>query len=244
MITLKFKAHTFNIKEVENGVYDLNHLRKQVQEVVEATEVSSKNVESTEVVFKSTQSMTDWKKYLSSKEKETYQLKSTRGRSAKTIANKQGLIAYAAWLNEDFKLAVEKAFVSATENDTRAVQDAVGSVYFDLEKALEVQERWKKFINWSYKTFGDINTQYGGNITRLVMKTSLGVSATQAVKGKADKLLVERLIEQKNFSAVLALDSTLTIIKNLLSIPLMKKLLANADKKKELYITFKTMLSA
>jgi|GEM_PF-5174329 len=243
MITLKFKTYSFDIKETEAEVYDLNHLRKQLKDV-EAQKSSSKNVEALKCVFKSTAKMNDWTRTLTEIEKKTYNLKSVRGRAARTTANKQGLIAYAAWLNQDFKLAVEKVFVSATDNDITAVQAAVGGVYFDLDKAHEVQARWKKFVSWSYKTFGEINPSYGGNITRLVMKTCLGVSATKSVKGKSDNLLVERLIEQHNFSAVLALDSALTLIKNLLSIPLMKTLLKNGDKKKELYNNLKTMLAA
>lgn len=125
----------------ENGLYDLNHLRKQLLEMKETGVLELTKSSST---FSSLQSMTDWTKYLSDQAKTEYQLVSTRGRGAKTVANQKGVIAYAAWLNEGFRLVVEEAFVAAMSGDGKKAVDIATSIaippeLLDRYKVLRLQ---------------------------------------------------------------------------------------------------------
>ena len=230
MLKFSFNGVTFEVKEVE-GLYDLNDLRKQVDvlEVLKGT-------------FNSTQNMTKWSRYLSDTKLEEYQLKTTRGKGAKTLSNKLGLVAYCSWLNEDFELSLQKAFVAISEGRDADAREIVGSSLIDIAFAKKVEDRWKVYVKWSYESFLEVNNRYGANLTRMVVKSATGASTKNNIQGKVDAGLIERLVEQNNGAAVLAINATLDIIKNAMKTSVFKNMMNTRDGKKEAYKTLSELL--
>jgi hypothetical protein len=194
----------------ENGLYDLNHLRKQLLEMKESGILELTKSSST---FSSLQSMTDWTKYLSDQAKTEYQLESTRGRGAKTVANQKGVIAYAAWLNEGFRLVVEEAFVAAMSGDGKAAVDIATSVaippeLLDREKVLRLQMNTLIDIE-----AGDDSRKRANlytNFNRLIAKGVAGYTPTELTGG--DVPTFKYIVEKGHKGGVSAYLATMELI--------------------------------
>lgn len=231
MIKFNFKDITFEVKEVD-GLYDLNDLRKQVDslEVLKST-------------FNSTQNMAQWTRYLTENKITEYQLKSTRGKGAKTLTNKLGLIAYCAWLNEGFEIALQKAFLAIAEGRDSDARDIVGQSMIDMEMVKRVEERWNKYVKWCYENFREVNTMYGGNLTRMVVASATGVAKVSNVKGKVDEGYIQKLASQGHGAAILAVNATLELIGNSLRTTMFKEQMKTREGKKIVYSTLKEILN-
>lgn len=248
-IIFKFGEVSFTVDEVSEGLYDLNHLRKQVDDFKKSTEgvELTKRTSNQEMIrisskFSSTQTMSDWGKYLQKELKEVYQYSSKRGRGACTLANKKGLVAYASWLNDDFRFALEAAFVALSEGRDQDAREIVGESIIDLEFADKVSSRWKEYVKWSYSSFQEVNNRYGANLTRMVIKSATGASTKNNIQGKADDGLIERLVTQGNGAAILAINTTLDIVKNAMKTSVFKLMMETRDGQKEAYKTLSELL--
>jgi hypothetical protein len=231
-LIFKFENHSFEVTEVEEGLYDLNHLRKQVD-----------SLEHQKWCSKNTNEMARWTRLLSEEIKTTYQLKSSRGRNAKTLANKVGLVAYTSWLNTGFRLALEEAFVAISEGRDQDAREIVGESLIDLDFAKRVDERWKVYVKWSYESFSEVNNKYGANLTRMVIRSATGASTKNNIKGKVDAGLVNRLVEQNNGAAILAINATLDIVRNAMKTSIFKTMMKTRDGQKEVYKTLAELLN-
>lgn len=231
MIKFRFEDVTFEVKEVD-GKYDLNDLRKQVA-----------NVEVLFCTSNSTQNMGQWTRVLSETDKLDYEIATTRGRGAKTLANKQGLVAYCAWLNPEFRRAIESAFVAISDGRDEGARAIVGSSMIDMEFAAEVEKKWKNYASWCYEKFSLVNKVYGANMVRMVMESCLGVSAKASIAGKYDDNVIERLAEQGHGDAILAIYSALGIITRTVNTGMTDQLLKTRDGQKAVYKHFKEMLN-
>lgn len=235
MIKFNFKDITFEVKEVD-GLYDLNDLRKQV---VKFLVDNSQPKDS----FKSPRRMDDWKKYLSTQEVAEYKyVSSGNGRGARTLANKQGLVAYCSWLNVDFKLALQRAFVAIAEGRDSDAREIVGQSMIDMEMVKRVEEKWKAYIKWSYEKFSPVNKTYGANMVRMVLESSLGVSAKSSIKGKTNNAVIQRLVEQNHGDAILALNATLSLVKRTVQTGIFNELAKDRDGLKQIYKHVKSIL--
>jgi hypothetical protein len=231
-IVFKFEGQSFTITEIKDGKFDLNDLRKQID-----------NVEMTNVSFNSTQSMSDWRKYLSEKEVTAYEVEATRGRRAKTTSNKLGLVAYASWLNTDFKMAMEKVFISVAEGRDEDARSIAGDAMLDMDMVARVNKRWKVYVKWCYENFSNVNSMYGGNLTRMVISSATGVGTVSSVKGKVGEDYITKLANQGHGGAILAVNATLNLVGNTMRTSLFKNLLTTRGGKKEAYATLKEMLN-
>lgn len=233
-ILFNFDGVKFKVDEIENGLFDLNDLRKQV--------VAVKTENTQFKAFRSTQSMSDWVKWnLDDSLKDKYQLKSTRGRGAKTVANKIGLFAYASWLNEDFQLALLKAFEAISEGRDNDARKIVGDSVIDLEFAKKVEERWKAYVKWCYEKFAPVNKNYAGNMTRCLVKGATGHSTKNNILGKVDSGLIQRCVDQGNGAAILAINSHLDIIRKTMKSGLLNEWMRDREGLKKVYAYFKDM---
>lgn len=268
MIKFKFEGFTFEVKEVD-GKYDLNDLRKQVANVevlfctsnvepqiwgFNSTKNNLKILKGTSTFeldteiskfkkFNSTQNMAKWTRYLTEEDKLQYEIVSTRGRGAKTLANKNGLVAYCAWLNPEFRRAIESAFVAISEGRDEDARAIVGSSMIDMEFVAEVEKKWKNYVSWCYETFSLVNKVYGANMVRMVLESCLGVNAKSSIAGKSDDGVIERLAEQGHGDAILAIYSALGIITRTVNTGMTDQLLKTRDGQKMVYKHFKEMLN-
>jgi len=235
MIKFNFKDVTFEVKEVD-GLYDLNDLRKQAL-------VEQQKRGSIDFLIKSKFQVSDWTRSLDQKSKDVYNILAKRGRGATTLANKQGLISYTSWLDDDFRRSLEAAFVAIAEGRDEDARSIVGSSMIDMEMVEKVNERWKKYISWSYKTFSLVNKIYGANMVRMVLESSLGVSAKASIKGKSNDAVIPRLVEQGHGDAILALNATLGLVSRTLKTGVFNEMSKTREGQKMIYKYLKEMLS-
>lgn len=93
-----------------------------------------------------------------------------------------------------------------------------------------------------YTNFSDVNRHYGGNITRLAVKSATGAPRVQNISGeKSDSTLVERLIHQRHGDAIAAIDITLTMLERFIKMPSMRRLMQTREGQKEVYENMKAL---
>ena len=257
-VRFNFSGNVFDIKVFNDDKYDLNDLRRQVDAVKKGNTLASndpreevgclvdKSPLEDPVInkFKPTTRMGDWSKYLSVRAVKRYgMVVEGRGRHAKTLANKKGILAYASWLNERFREAIEDAFLALVEGRDEDARSIAGDAMLDMDMVARVNKRWKVYVKWCYENFSDVNSMYGGNLTRMVISSATGVSTVSSVKGKVGEDYITKLANQGHGGAILSVNATLNLVGNTMRTSLFKNLLTTRGGKKEAYATLKEMLN-
>lgn len=187
----------------------------------------------------------DWKRgkvFKELSELREFHVVSEEGVKGGTWANKVALLEYAGHCSATFRIQINKAFLAISEGRDQDAREIVGESLIDLEFANKVSERWKEYVKWSYSSFAEVNNRYGGNLTKMVIKSATGASTKNNIKGKVDAGLIERLVEQNNGAAILAINATLDIVKNAMKTSIFKKMMETRDGQKEAYKTLSELL--
>ena len=155
-ITLNFSGKEFTINGIGDQ-YDLTGFNRQV------IAFEQENLNTLISVFKNSDNLGDWTRYLSDKAKAFYNIVQRKGRYGGTTCNERGIYAYAAWKNEEFGFAVISAFEALVNKD--------------VEKAIEIADKYARTairqdsIDHTQKLAGIVNNYFGKYLTRDMMRT-------------------------------------------------------------------------
>ena len=77
----------------------------------------------------------------------------------------------------------------------------------------------------------------------MLIKSVTGASTKNAIKGKVDAGLVDRLVEQNNGAAILAINAALDIVRNAMRTSMFKKMMETREGQKEVYKTLSELFN-
>ena len=225
------------ILKLEDKTIELNTHEVEGQILYKAQDLLKVRLSTKESIDK----VRNWLKTMRNK-RATFTPLTLKGCNGGTYLSKRNMYKLAGYISYEFEDAVYEAFEALSEGRNLEATALAGSVVIDVGFAKKVSAKWLEYIAWSYGEFKEVNSRYGGNMTRMVVKTATGVPTVAAVQGKVGEGMIERIVEQGNGAALNAINATLDLISNYTRTKVCKEQMTTREGKKQVYATLSQML--